>query len=952
MSTTAATTTNTNSDEFEVILPAMTSLTITPTESATVPTVEQEPDQSFLKVPTDDVPTDGIQAEKTAVAIIDVSGSTQGNMGATGKSVRIMELFDLAQACATDGVKKVFVIFFASDACCVPFPLNADFASLQTALLASANNLSKIGGSTATWRGFELLNQLRTKPGGWNSKNVYLSTDGEIDGDSTNRLGNAIKALLTDTAVKLTIITTESRNRDLANTAETNAAGCDVLEIIKKQGLGKRVFQFISHTLNHDWFIQLQNPVVPAGFAPFKDKIFSVRDADKFYDLMAFLVKKSAQNPEELFDIVNEMSKALEALTRDMRIHMVDQVVNRYCNLFEGTALSTEMIRYMLDQSIMSVKQGEVMVVAQFRRKMTNLFKEASGMLASNWMRATGMSGSGKVVSLLIPSSTTAETVVLVCPSRMVDQAFGVFNSAAVLVDGKIVPVLPFVLSGLDMARQCTRQAIRAVIASSHTLQVSDNKIVGVVLGQMLRVVKSDADVSVKTAFQNMARLMLEKKRTNEDVTELDFLRAGNFSADVMKFGSTVGQETGLTLRDGTLLYACYLALSDGQLVQKQLSHCLEDIKVDFPGLTDPANLLDQLTLPTPPVKMVTVSELQGVSYFDVVTQEDVSATGGWLLKGHTHNNLACDPKLVFSQAGYDTLQSFFKCPVCYKPLSFSDFEKVGPKPPMDIVNIVNHYANIPTATNTGNQNRQGNNRPNTAAGSNRASSSYASSSAPIVTKSATDFYIILKGEVGAGKTTSREVLKAALEAKGYKVLIISSDDHRKLNKNVSQTENAIRNDLNAFARTNSSNKKVVIVDTCGENWGETVFGYNFQTWNRLEFYPNMVKDVSQMTPAELKQRQAWTIRNVLNRTIPSGSNTPYWLNATIPNAIKVITDVHRQKFTGVFPGKSYALSIPAGSNRDQTLAKINADADAYTRLLANYPMQTAVDAFLAQANL
>jgi hypothetical protein len=148
-----------------------------------------------------------------------------------------------------------------------------------------------------------------------------------------------------------------------------------------------------------------------------------------------------------------------------------------------------------------------------------------------------------------------------------------------------------------------------------------------------------------------------------------------------------------------------------------------------------------------------------------------------------------------------------------------------------------------------------------------------------------------LMGVTGSGKTTTREKLERQLIAKGYKVLVASSDDIAKLGRKDAGQQ--VTQQIQAFTATRE--KHAIIVDICHERGFDKhkVFGRNLSSYKDVIFVPNFDK-----TQDDFKDYESFCLNNVLTRPMHSAA-TNFWLNPTSAG-VKTCIEVHNTKAAGI----------------------------------------------------
>ena len=187
-----------------------------------------------------------------------------------------------------------------------------------------------------------------------------------------------------------------------------------------------------------------------------------------------------------------------------------------------------------------------------------------------------------------------------------------------------------------------------------------------------------------------------------------------------------------------------------------------------------------------------------------------------------------------------------------------------------------------------------------------------------------TRILVIMKGTVGAGKTTYSNAIQKKVEELGG---ICINEGVDKYCKTGMATHIAVQTIAQEFKKipTIENNLVVVIVDTCGEkNNGDLMFDYNFSNWKKVTITPNY-------SQPKLKQYMAWSLRNVLNRPMHN-NDTQYWLNPVGASA-KVCIEVHLNKCKKLF-GKKISQIVDPNTSLASALLAIESDAAEYQNYL------------------
>jgi hypothetical protein len=268
---------------------------------------------------------------------------------------------------------------------------------------------------------------------------------------------------------------------------------------------------------------------------------------------------------------------------------------------------------------------------------------------------------------------------------------------SGVQIDHLIIPVLPTQTNLSSLNEQCLRQYIRSIIASQYNINKLDDMIIYIMMAFNVKIGISDIDESVKTTYRHFVDVMLRKKRSNSDQSEIDRLIVGEAPIpnngnveqlyDWMNFIKKMFELPEST-KPMVIWYMLCQEMSNDVIKQKQLIHCRSAIDMTFPEFADKQwNDIPRLSL----ILMNEMSHVKHkqipiefvLDYSCLITLTDCSNPGGYIIKPHlSSTGSKCSPHCVLSQEGYDKLiiQQEINCPICYTNLTTDLFESVGPK--------------------------------------------------------------------------------------------------------------------------------------------------------------------------------------------------------------------------------------------------------------------------------
>lgn len=881
------------------------------------------------------------QSKQAPILLIDASGSVISCLF-NGKTV-----FDKIKELIMGLEEQEFrVIFWNSDMNAQKFfaggiyklPFVVKKASLEMAFSVVKPNIHG-GCLTFPHLGFESI------PSEWISlvepTKIYFITDGEMGYSNITtydknglklKLQNAIQKLFTKfTTIQLNIITVEPKTMDFTQ-IETlqRAAGCDVYNVIMDNHLTKYITKFVSYTLNNlTGFVHINKIIPPPGFVPFGDQYFSEQRIGEFVKYLVDLINNT-KDDNELLKIVQYLSSTLCVLTKDKPVKMQTAIIKTFCGLFAGTTLDNMFVHFILSDAVEKENAGSADIFAAYRARMRDLYKQANELLLKNVKDAIGINETFLTLPL--------DNKIIAGHFRMIDRNLIIkgttYPQSGISINQIILPIIPFDYTGSSaMNEQCLRQWVRVLISKMYGVNAMEDIVIYLVLSIVLKIVLSDVDDDIKNAYRKLGTVMLRKKRMNSDMTELERLENGELpipnSGKIEAFHGYMEQINriyGLALHPMTTWYAMCLALNNESLMTKQLIHCQEHIKQNFPEL-DSKNLLDHLKSRMEQVVCYKIPFESVLDYHCLITLEDTSVSGGYrFLPHHNFMGVTCCPVYVLSRDGYRTLMENPEtsvCPICFTRLNDSHFGVVGPKPSIPdelsifgegIVNLFSNDAVIPEVKIL--------------------------KHVPISTTSSThipmtsDNYelknkgtvVLMRGVVGSGKTTFSMKIKERVEAAGNKCIVVGVDQYCKTGMSVPDAITKIKEELVQIDSLDAK-RIVVVIDTCGDKQSSNnvFFGVDFRKWKKVNAWPNLQRTM-------MDEYLAWTLRNVLRRGVPTETDH-YYLNPANGN-LNTCIQVHKTKTRSLFGKKNQYILPEMSATMDEVMSHINDKADAYQQML------------------
>ena len=768
---------------------------------------------------------------------------------------------------------------------------------------------------------------------------IYFITDGEmgysnISSSDKNilkvKLSNSIQRLFAKSNVQLHIITIEPKNMDFTQ-METleKAAGCDVFNVISESRLTNYITKFVSYTPNNlNGFVHLSKNIPPAGYVPFGEKYFSEFRTNEFITYLADLITSTNAKDDaddHLLQIVQSLSSTICVLIKDKPAKIVEDITKTFCKLFENTVLDNMFVKFILTDAIQRELDGMANVFAAYRSQLKNLYKQANDLLQKNVKDAIGIND--QFISFPIDNKIITGSFRLIDKNLTINKVL--YPQAAILSGNVHLPILPFNGNNSAINEQCLRQWMRLLVQKMYHVDTMGDIVIYIMLATLLRIVISDGiNDDVKNSYRQLATIMLQKKRTNSDATEISKFEDGELpipnTGKIETFYTMmekINEILRTKLQPMTLWYCMCLALDNDRMITKQLIHCKDSIEKDFPG-TDPIGILSNIKSMLTPITHYDIPFENILDYSCLIIGEDISKVGGFRFLPHKNIvGSACSPIYVLSIEGHAQLianQETSVCPICYARLTEASFEKVGPKPqPVDFFaektfdvfgNVVPKVHQKFSATLT--FNKKGS-------------------------------LIIMKGTIGSGKTKSSMMIKNQIEKRDGYCFVVGTDKYCKSGKTISEAIMLIREELSEINDLEDNNKNLfVVIDTCGEKQPTNIiFECDFTGWSKVNYWPNLIR-------SEMMGYFAWSLRNVLRRGKPSIDDN-YYFNM-IDAGTKTCIEVHKKKIIALFGKKSVYLKINFLDSCSEVLSKINDLADAYqTKLDTLMPLDDKITAFV-----
>lgn len=797
---------------------------------------------------------------------------------------------------------------------------------------------------------------------------IYFITDGEIGyafvstsimDQLKNKLGNAIKKLVESyPSIRLNIITVEPKNMDFLK-VETlkQAAGCDVYNVIMDNQLTKYITKFVSYTPNNiDGFIHINKNIPPIGYISFGDKYFSELKTNEFIKYISELIINTP-GENELLQIVQYLSSTICSLTKDKPHSVINDIIKTFCELFANTSLDIMFIKFILTEAVEKENIGMANVFAVYRAQLKDLYKQASELLLKNVKNSIGI----KESFLTLP--WPQHNKLISGHFRLIDKNISInastYPQSAITINDILMPIIPFDYENMSslVAEQCLRQWVRLLIHKLYHVPALNDVVPYIILGIVLQVVLSDVNDNVKESYKKLGTIMLKKKRTNTDRTELDRLENGELPipnsgkiTDFYDSMDTVKNNFKINIQPLTLWYAMCLALGNNKLVTTQLNHCRESILSDYTNI-EPIKLLSHIKSIIPLVTHCNIPFEHVLDYNCLITLESTAETGGYRFL--PHNNMMgaiCHPVYVLSDEGLELLfnnKISTECPICFSYLNKSSFTRTDKKPvlmadldflPKDAVNIFfNNKLDSTRMCKKVTVSTVSSDFPskNTVSNCDKIKSGVKLNKKGII--------VILKGTIGSGKSTYAGGLKTYIENLGNYCVVEGTDKYCKTGMSIPGAIDKIFEQLLKINDIDVPNngKIVVIIDTCGEQScnNNIIFGVDFKEWKKVYAWPNLIR-------SKLSEYLAWSLHNLCLRNKPTEKDN-FYLNP-IDVDIRKCVDIHKKKAKLLYGKKISYISVDDPSSITKVIDTIKNSAISYEKILeTTMPLNEQIEKFV-----
>lgn len=811
-------------------------------------------------------------------------------------------------------------------------------------------------------------------------KDIYLLTDGQMNGCTKQQFAESVRHLTqTHPSARLHLVAVQDRNIDVNSESQVcGGAGGDVYEALVLYSLTDILASFCSVSRNHlEGYTHLSRLRAPPGCLAFGQKFFLETNLRDFYLWLRDEIATHAGDEAWLTCTLQHLSATLSAFDKDKSECVQTATRRNFAALFCDTCIGFQWALFALEQGVAADRRGQAQILSTFRSRLKTAFKEADMLLQRDVTLAicerpndffftlpARAKQFGQFYGWCVNRVPMTATRLAITANRNTYK-----NGAFQCGDVRLCcfPVLGSAGSRMKQletlsdqtvmggpSEQCLRQWLRTAISTTYGINHMKDDCIYMIMALHALFAKHRDQIRAQTRTETtrdsnnvqsdtgdsddalqqlddyvntlraLALIALRKKRLNSVDTELARLVRGE--APVPNSGRI--EDLHSALRSiGDKLHVQPRVVSETQSWQfwkficqsfgfaEQNKHCMCDSNdVEFTLASDSSDS-------DGPATVVFQNIVNALDYSCVITLEDTSQTGGFMLRAHTSlTGSACAPRFVLSADGATFMKQYASCVVCMQRIDESYLVPVGPSVHTD--DVIKHISpdfiaitspqSLVQVSISGAEPFNASARTSTSSASSASSASNASSASSASTGSRAATVqagknvclVVLKGTVGCGKSTFAANLKQEAESRGFVVFVCSPDkvcvergcDMRQACTIVSET-------LGDFIAQKDP-KQLVIVDTCNENTHkktEVIFG--------CKFGPRHIILVNWTDGCSLEQYLAFSLHNVLSRPAHSRDSN-FYLNPVTASR-DVCISVHRKKATTVFSAKKVKQAYP-----------------------------------------
>jgi hypothetical protein len=759
--------------------------------------------------------------------------------------------------------------------------------------------------------------------------------------------------------VELEIRTIENRVVDFEQSESmSGAAGCDIWKILQKHQITGLISKFVSFTPNNRaGFVHVMNLIVPPNCLPFQDRFFPQHQMRLFIQYVRVYIGENSKEESKLIRLIQDLSVTLSKAIQNKTPCEKNSLIQIFCRMFEHTVIDSAIATFMLNEAIENDSLGTSQLFAGYRDRMKNLYKQVADLLPKSVSRITGVGNKFMVLPLSGNGSDSVCVIGTSPPTGRFDKlriGSDTFESAAYRIDCKLVPIFPFATNLLcgGVGEQSIRQWTRKQLAVSEQIPEFGDTAMFIPMMYCLRLCCSGVEQIVIEHFQQLARVMLNKKRAKSEQTEYDFLLSGSIPVGsdgkietFQKSMLQIAQKLGIQTRPFTVWYLLCGAMGDLELTSSQYWRppagavdpkdiVIQELLRDFEDFPKEATHKAQWEFVVEKFKhqipKISIRELSTEYLYEcLITKADTTLTGGYVINPHkTDDSQHCQPMCVLSEEGMsELLKQLPICPYCYISLDKSNFTKIEPAPQMIQQQI--YSADMMMFQQV--QPAQPMAQPMAQPVAQPMAQPMAQLAKQNRNLNRTGTLICLKGIPGCGKSTETKKILQWCEQNSIVAVVVGMDEWSQKGYDFFRAQPLIIQRVMRLNECPPDKQIWVIVDTCGERFSiKDVFGIDFTGWKVKYHMPNF------LNKQHLKLYMRWATRNVFVRPVftPDGD---HYLNPK-DSGIDICVEVGQKKAEKLFGKKIPAIFDSHPRTVEEAVNFLQADATAYQKLLDEAP--------------
>ena len=397
-------------------------------------------------------------------------------------------------------------------------------------------------------------------------KDVIILTDGEIN--DSDKIAKPLADLFSEN-VNLYILTFENNNNNYYS--ENCGASNKLYKYLNSNGKMHFVKKIIQYNNNHKTgFTSLNNFDVPVGYLPFREEIFLISDFSKFINILKKEIEETKEN-NVLLKLTHELSRTLFYISKDKESNIRQMLVNNISEHFKNTEIYSQ-VRELLMNEIDNHINHKSTTFQDYRGKRNDLFERSQINLMANTCKSITYNHTNEYISF--PIKTTDGTYIFECDHLFVNQTMNIgkleFKNSCFELNNYVIPVFPANIILNEEKDQCLRQWIRAIYSKNHHVKIISDKILYLVLIDLLKIHLSDnISVDIKKHYTQLAKVMLNAKTygTNTEIIKELYNKNKLSRYDFFEYYLNTNN---IDITSGCVWYGILLCLADKKLIEFQ----------------------------------------------------------------------------------------------------------------------------------------------------------------------------------------------------------------------------------------------------------------------------------------------------------------------------------------------------------------------------------------------